>query len=69
MELTQQIADQIRVASYLDFFPFVVDGVLNRNPDAIFIHIILDLWWLEFLNFDFIGPTRFYGGGVCHFLQ
>lgn len=68
MVLTQQIVHIIRVASYLDFLPFVVDGVLDRNSISIFIYIILDLWWLEFFDFDFIGPTCFYGG-VCHFLQ
>lgn len=41
--------------------------MLYRDPDTVLIHIVLDLWWFQLLDFNFISPTRFYGRGVGHF--
>lgn len=57
----------LKAASYLHLLPFIVDGMLYRDPDAIFVHVILDLWGLQFLDFDIIGPACFYGGRIDHF--
>ena len=63
------LASQSKTASYLHFLPFVINGILYRDPNAIFIHVILDLWELQFLNFNIISPARLYGSRISHFFR